>query len=80
MPPETQEAVQAAWRRVQEAHAAFAQSDRAHIDGAIYRLIAAQADYDALVDEHYGVTPEKRRRMLLDMQESGLRPEMFATR
>ena len=86
MPPEMPEDVtlaaheiQTAWQRVQEAHAAYAQADNAHIDGAIYRLIAAQAEYDALVGEHFGVTPEKRKKMLRDMQESGLKPEIFAT-
>ena len=78
--PEVTLEMQLAWRRVQEAHSAYAEADTAHIDGSIYRLMAAQADYDVLVEEHLGITPLSRRKMLKDMQRIGLQPEIFIAR
>lgn len=72
--------LQAAWRDVQHAHAAYEHADSRHIDAAVYALMAAQARYDALAEEYAGVTPMRREKALENMRKIGLQAEFFSSR
>lgn len=72
---EDEDTIRTAYERVQQAADALQHADPRYIDGAVFRLAAAQADYDVLVEELLGVTVARRQRALERMRDAGLHPE-----
>lgn len=71
--------IQTAWHRVQEADMAYQWADARHERAAWYQLQAAQAQYDALVEEYMGITPQDRERALKEARDAGYQPEHFVS-